>query len=143
MKSFFTPLLVVCAFGLVSCSVEHKRIAEEGQPIIRAIYQYKRNTGNYPENLSALVPEYLKEAPFEDWKRGWKYSPADSRGFTSGFMLSRFSVGYKTRVEYIDDGTAVGWRVNAEGDKTPLDLPNMKQTTSGSTGSNTTKVIRQ
>jgi len=126
MKILFVSVLIICTLALVSCSVEHKRVAVEGQPIIRAVYQYKREMGNYPENLSTLAPKYLNAAPLEDWKRGWHYSPADSRGFTNGFMLSRFSVGYKTRVEYVDDGNTAGWRVNAEGDKTQLDLPSMK-----------------
>jgi hypothetical protein len=48
------------------------------------------------------------------------------RTLGKGFMLSCWSVGYKTRVEYVDDGAAAGWRVNAEGSKTAMNLPSMK-----------------
>ena len=118
--------LFVAALVLCSCSVQHTQRAQEGQPILRAIYQYAEETGSYPTNLAVLAPKYLAVAPVEDWKRGWHYGPADSRGITNGFVLSRWSTGYKTRIEYIDDGTMAGWRVNAEGDKTPLNLPSMK-----------------
>ena len=114
-------LLLLC-----SCSGGHTERAQEGQPIIRAIYQYRQDVGSYPTNLAVLAPKYLASAPLEDWKSGWDYGPPDSSGFTNGFALSRWSTGYKTRVEYVDDGTMAGWRVNAEGDKTPLNLPSMK-----------------
>ena len=111
---------------LCSCSPQHAQQAQDGQPILRAIYQYAHETGSYPTNLAVLAPKYLAAAPVEDWKRGWDYGPADSRGITNGFRLSCWSTGYKTRVEYIDDGTTAGWRVNAEGQKSPLSLPSMK-----------------
>jgi len=114
-------LLVLC-----SCSADHSGRAQDGQPIVRAIYSFREDTGNYPTNLSVLAPSYLAVAPVEDWKRGWSYGPADSSGFTDGFNLSRWSTGYKTRVEYVDDSISAGWRVNAEGKKTPLILPSMK-----------------
>ena len=124
-------LLVLC-----SCSGGHTERAQEGQPIIRAIYQYRQDVGSYPTNLAVLAPKYLASAPLEDWKRGWDYSPPDSSGFTNGFVLSRWSTGYKTRVEYVDDSTMAGWRVNAEGDKTPLDLPSMKTSSNQQGGAN-------
>jgi hypothetical protein len=127
MSRLCTFGLLVGALLLCSCSVEHTQRAQEGQPILRAIYQYAQDTGSYPTSLAVLAPKYLPVAPVEDWKRGWHYGPADSRGITNGFILSRWSTGYKTRVEYVDDGTTAGWRVNAEGDKIPLNLPSMKK----------------
>jgi hypothetical protein len=103
-------------------------MAEEGQPILQAIYRYKEATGIYPESLSVLAPNYLKESPLEDWRQGWHYSLGYTWGNTNSFILSRFSIGYKTRVEYIDDGIESGWRLNAEGDKRKLNLQTMKPT---------------
>jgi hypothetical protein len=128
-KTNMTVVILFAAF-LVSCadqSAEHTRRAATGQPILSAIYQFKQDTGAYPTNLSVLVPKYLKTAPDVDWMGGWDYGPADYQGLSNGFKLSRFSVGYKTRIEYIDDGSAAGWRVNAEGTKTPLNLPDPRK----------------
>ena len=136
MKKTNMTVVILFAVLLVSCanqSAEHMRRAATGQPILSAIYQFKQDTGAYPSNLSVLVPKYLKTAPVVDWMTGWDYGPADYQGLSNGFKLSRFSVGYKTRIEYIDDGSIAGWRVNAEGAKTPLHLPDPRkpsQTTS-------------
>jgi hypothetical protein len=109
-----------------SCSPTHRHHAEAGQPIVKAIYQYQQDTGSYPTNLAMLSPKHLKVVPRKGWEAGWAYGPGDYQGLGKGFMLSCWSVGYKTRVEYVDDRAAAGWRVNAEGSKTAMNLPSMK-----------------
>ncbi len=40
------------------------RITFNAQPILAAIEQYKADTGVFPPNLGALIPEYIKELPY-------------------------------------------------------------------------------
>jgi hypothetical protein len=59
MKVSFRVVLVLLAV-LSGCSraPEFRAQALAGQPIVRAIENYRSDTGSYPESLAALVPKY-------------------------------------------------------------------------------------
>jgi len=132
-------LAIVLLLAFASCSRAHKGDAKSGQPILKAIYTCKNETGRCPGRLSDLYPKCLGSAPLEDWRRGWHYSSRHLEGNSNSFILSRFSIGYKTRVEYIEDGATSGLRVNEEGHKTQFDLPSVK----GLAGDSAAPVIKK
>jgi hypothetical protein len=74
-------LLAVAMLALSACSrtSEFRKQAELGQPIVRAIEDYHKQTGSYPAALADLAPKYLAAAPDIPDKTqhkfiGWDYS---------------------------------------------------------------------
>jgi hypothetical protein len=74
-------LLAAALIALSGCSrtSEFKAQAELGQPIVRAIEDYHKQTGSYPAALTDLAPQYLAAAPDIPDKTqhksiGWDYS---------------------------------------------------------------------
>jgi len=48
------------------------KIVSQGQAITGAINSYKNDTGNYPDNLNALIPKYINKVP-ETGIRGFPF----------------------------------------------------------------------
>jgi hypothetical protein len=98
-------LLAVAMLALCGCSrtSEFKKQAELGQPIVRAIEDYHKQTGSYPASLDELHQKLS----------GWDY-----RTVTNGTAVSyslRFYMG-KGGVEY----QPPDWIGNDEGQKTVI-----------------------
>ena len=114
--------VVVCGFVglslLLSRTLEFRAQAGRGQPIVRGIEEFKKQTGAYPASLADLVPKYLPDAPdIADWPnhkfRGWDY-----RTVTNGVPVSyslRYYMG-RGGVEY----EPPVWFGNDEGHRTVL-----------------------
>ncbi len=49
---------------------ENLAMMRRGQPIVAAIYQFKEDTGVWPQRLADLVPDYLEKEP-ELWHYSW------------------------------------------------------------------------
>jgi hypothetical protein len=84
--------LAVCGFIVLHLLFDRTREfrtkAEAGQPIVRAIEEFKVRTGNYPTSLSALVPSYLPVMPdtpdIPNHKfGGWEYQTETNGGQVS------------------------------------------------------------
>jgi hypothetical protein len=76
--------------------------AQAGQPIVRAIEDFHRQTGRYPSTMAELVPKYLASLPeLADRANynytGWEYTPSTS-GTTASYQL-RYYLG-RGGVEY-------------------------------------------
>jgi len=85
-----------------SRSAEFKAQPEAGQPIVRAINSYYKQTGNFPPSLAALMPQYLPTVPDRRDKLQHKFSGWDyclvTNGKTVSFRL-RYYMG-RGGVEY-------------------------------------------
>jgi len=92
--------------------------AKSGQPIVRAIEQYKKDTGTYPSSLVDLAPKYLPavpDMPDESLRkyRGWYYQ-TETNGRSVTFRL-RYYMG-RGGVEY----EPPSWIGNDEGHREVL-----------------------
>jgi hypothetical protein len=60
-----SPILFVVVVFLSACSRtgEFLTQAQAGQPIVRAIDEYRKQTGSFPASLTNLVPKYLSAVP--------------------------------------------------------------------------------
>jgi hypothetical protein len=47
------------------------QIAAQGKPIVLAIYQFKRNSGLWPQRLKDLTPKYISEKKIDGWSYQW------------------------------------------------------------------------
>jgi hypothetical protein len=95
---------------------EFRAKAREGQPIVRAIEQFRIQTGRYPASLTDLAPKYLPtvpELPDESQHKfsGWEYQTA-TNGEAVSYRLSYY-MG-RGGVEY----EAPNWIGNDEGHTT-------------------------
>ena len=71
-------LLVFFLHALLDRTREFKAQAKLGQPIVRAIEEFRKQTGNYPPSLAELAPKYLPIAPdtidlSKSKDTGWEY----------------------------------------------------------------------
>jgi hypothetical protein len=67
------------------CDVEGKEVGQlqtEGAPIVRALESYKAERGGYPENLAALVPQYLSNIPEKLGNRRFFYNRHSANDYT-------------------------------------------------------------
>ena len=64
-----------------------KQLNTYSAPILQAIYQYKDEHGEYPKDLSALVPQYLQKEPYAAFGEKLRYTPENFHGapFYFGF----------------------------------------------------------
>ena len=77
--------------------------AELGQPIVRAIEQYRVQTGRYPASLAALVPDFLSLVPqvpdrAQHQFSGWDYQTETNAGvvtYSLRYYLGRGGVEYR------------------------------------------------
>ena len=94
---------------------EFRLQAQAGQPIVRAIESFRRQTGSLPASLAELAPKYLPTVPIvsDNSKpnlRGWEY-----RLVTNGVVVSynlRYYLG-RGGVEY----EPPNWMGNDEGNR--------------------------
>src|SRR5436190_2845629 len=76
--------------------------AQKGQPIVRAIEEFHRQTGNFPASLTNLTPKYLSAVPDMPDRTQHKFSGWDYQIVTNGTAVSytlRYYMG-KGGVEY-------------------------------------------
>ena len=81
---------------------QFQRQAEAGQPIVRAIEEFRRQTGSYPSSLDDLAPKFLPTVPDIPDKMkgkfgGWDYS-METNSATISYSL-RYYMG-RGGVEY-------------------------------------------
>jgi hypothetical protein len=105
-------------YAVLSRPFQFREQARRGQPIVRAIEEFKKQTGEYPVTLGDLVPKYLPEAPETPDRpnhksEGWEYCTLTS-GVTVTYRL-RYYLG-KGGVEY----EPPVWLGNDEGRRTVL-----------------------
>jgi len=115
-------LLSICGITglrlIFSRTREFRAQAEAGQPIVRAIEQFRRQTGTYPASLTDLAPNYLPTVPDLPNKAEHKFSGWDYRAVTNGTVVSytlRYYMG-RGGVEY----QPPNWIGNDEGNRTIL-----------------------
>jgi hypothetical protein len=97
---------------------EFRAQAQVGQPIVRAIEAFRKQTGSYPASLADLTPKFLPKVPdMPDGSphkiRVWEY-----RTVTNGMVVSytlRYYMG-RGGIEY----EPPIWFGNDEGDRTIL-----------------------
>lgn len=75
-------VLVTLGWMISACTKAQQdtptEVMEKGDTILAALRKHKADTGQYPSQLSDLVPTYLDTVPTPDWGvRRWDYS-ADS-----------------------------------------------------------------
>jgi hypothetical protein len=92
--------------------------AEAGQPIVRAVEQFRKQTGTYPASLADLAPKYLPAVPDLPNESEHKFGGWDYRTVTNGMIVSYTLMYYMGRggVEY----QPPNWIGNDEGTKTIL-----------------------
>ncbi|HEX5400545.1 MAG TPA: hypothetical protein VFY06_15970 [Verrucomicrobiae bacterium] len=100
---------------LIDRTREFRAQAEAGQPIVRAIEDYHRQTGSYPASLTDLAPKYLPTAPDIANESQHKHVGWDYRLVTNGAVVSYRLLYYMGRggVEY----DPPNWIGNDEGRK--------------------------
>ena len=115
-------LLSVCGVTglrlMFSRTREFRAQAEAGQPIVRAIEEFRRHTGTYPASLADLVPKYLPTVPDLPNEPEHKFSGWDYQAVTNGTVVSytlKYYMG-KGCVEY----RPPNWIGNDEGTRTIL-----------------------
>ncbi|MDI6739524.1 MAG: hypothetical protein QME74_04075 [Candidatus Edwardsbacteria bacterium] len=117
----FLPILILGVITLLpACSRngEFRAQAQAGQPIIRAIEEFRKQTGSYPASLADLVPKYLPAVPDvpDASKRkfeGWEYHTVTNNEAVSYSL--RYYMG-KGGVEY----EPPNWVGNDEGRRTVI-----------------------
>jgi hypothetical protein len=109
---------VILLRALFSRTREFRAKAESGQPIVRAIEQYKKDSGTYPASLADLAPKYLPVVPDLPDESKSKFEGWDYRTETNGVLVSyslRYYMG-RGGVEY----EPPTWSGNDEGHRTVL-----------------------
>ncbi len=85
--------------------------AQVGQPIVRAVEAFRKQTGNYPASLEDLVPKYLPKVPDRPDESQHKFSGWEYRVITNGvahtytlrYYMGRGGVEYEPPVWYGND----------------------------------------
>ena len=120
----FLVLLIVGVCGMLALRAGFSRTrqfrakARSGQPIVRAIEDFRKDTGAYPVSLVDLAPKYLSSVPeTADWSHdkydGWDYCTV-TNGESVTYIL-RYYMG-RGGVEYMPPV----WSGNDEGHWTVL-----------------------
>jgi hypothetical protein len=101
---------------------------KEGQPIVDAIYSYKKDSTRFPSCLSELLPGYISVLPDTSKYSGWRYGvyQRDDRQPQSAFALRKYYPYPHTVVRYKDDDLMQGWYISCEGDDKLLCTPHKK-----------------
>lgn len=100
-----SPTLFVGGMALlVACNRtdEFRAQAHAGRPIVRAIEEYRKQTGTYPVSLADLSPMYLSAIPDLPDESKHKFTGWDYRVVTNGSVASFSLRNYmgKGGVEY-------------------------------------------
>lgn len=129
-KAVRVLLMVVGAFFVLSfCGLfalrlmfsrtrEFRAQARAGQPIVRAIEDYRKQTGSYPASLGELAPQYLATLPEIQQEGQYKLGSWEYRLVTNGTAVTYSLRAYMGRggVEY----QSPHWVGNNEGQRTIL-----------------------
>jgi hypothetical protein len=115
-------LLGICGVAglqlVLSRTREFRAQAQAGQPIVRAIEQFRKQTGSYPASLADLAPKYLPTVPDVLNESQQKFSGWDYQIVTNGTAVSfalRYYMG-RGGVEY----EPPNWIGNDEGHRTVI-----------------------
>jgi hypothetical protein len=87
---------------LISHTVEFRMRAHLGQPIVRAVEQFRKETGSYPASLVSLAPKYLPTVPDMPDQSKHKFDGWDYRLVTNGVAIS-YGLSYymgKAQLQY-------------------------------------------
>jgi hypothetical protein len=117
-KPWTVPLACIVIFFVLRALVDRtgafRAQAKAGQPIVRAIESYRKQTGNYPTSLVDVVPKYLEtipDMPDESHQifNGWDYQIVTNhakQSYSLRYYMGRGGVEYKPPVWYgNDEGT--------------------------------------
>jgi hypothetical protein len=115
-------IVIVCGIIILrvmfSRTREFRAQARAGQPIVRAIEDYRKQNGNYPVSLADLAPKYLPTVPDMPDESKSKFRGWDYRTVTNGVAVSytlRYYMG-RGGVEY----EPPKWIGNDEGTRTVI-----------------------
>ena len=89
-----------------------------GNIILTAIYSFHSTESQLPDSLEPLFPKYLDFKPNTDRVEGWMYDKWDVKDTVNApyiFKLSRYTSGYKTRIQYFHEKDRAYWIINSEG----------------------------
>lgn len=115
-------VLAICSLValrlMFSRTREFRAQARIGQPIVRAIEDFREQTGSYPNSLSELSPQYLATQPEIQQEGRYKRGSWEYHLVTNGTAVSYSLRAYMGRggVEY----QAPHWIGNDEGNRTIL-----------------------
>jgi hypothetical protein len=100
---------------LFSRTREFRAQARVGQPIVRAIQDFRKQTGSYPISLAELAPKYLPTVPDIQQDEHYKYGSWEYHVVTNGAVVSYSLRSYMGRggVEY----QPPNWIGNDEGSR--------------------------
>lgn len=104
VAAFF--VLAVCGLVgvrlLFSRTREFRAQARVGQPIVRAIEDYRKQSGSYPASLTELSPKYLASLPEIQREGHYKYGSWEYHVVTNGTSVSYSLRSYMGRggIEY-------------------------------------------
>jgi hypothetical protein len=117
LPSIFCVVIVAFLLGCSRTS-EFQAQAQAGKPIVRAIDEYQKQTGNYPTSLTNLVPKYLPAVPDIAEESKHKLTGWDYRMVTNGSHVSYTLRCYMGRggIEY----QPPDWISNDEGHRTVI-----------------------
>jgi hypothetical protein len=116
--------VLVCFCGVLALGLmfnrtrEFRAQANAGQPIVKAIEAFRKETGTYPASLTELVPKYMSAVPDMPDKANHKWRGWDFRTETNGTSVTyglRYYMG-RGGVEY----EPPVWMGNDEGHRTVL-----------------------
>src|SRR5205823_4955977 len=102
-----------------------KQRAVEGTPIVQAVRRYRTDKGAWPDDLKALVPDYLPQSPTDRWEyaqSGDQAPPKLSCWFPPHCTLTYYFAG-ATPAEAANQLTEPGWVLNQEGTVSRLPEP--------------------
>ena len=118
----FILVLAVCGIIalrlLLSRTREFRAQARAGQPIVRAVEDFRKQSGSYPSSLTNLVPQYLPTLPDIQQEGHYKRGSWEYRVVTNGTSVSYSLRSYMGRggVEY----EPPIWTGNDDGHRTVL-----------------------
>lgn len=88
-------ILIFCAIDLLCCSCRAYNEKDEitlnqaqGQGVIQAIEDYRMQKGSLPQDLNALVPDYLTELPQTIYQEPFSYYRESARQYYLCFEVT-------------------------------------------------------
>ena len=107
-------MIPVLIFGAIFYPDRLAGQAEQGEPLVAAVYRYKGDTGLYPESLDDLNPAYIAPIP-----SGWSYRSAEGRPpalYRHGAFHCSLTYHFaRARVDCFPPGIEEGWVLDNEG----------------------------
>ncbi|MEO8428603.1 MAG: hypothetical protein ABI651_15995 [Verrucomicrobiota bacterium] len=123
MRFLFVVVAVIFSvfFGfhlLFDRAREFRAQAQAGRPIVRAIDDYRTQTGSYPASFAALAPKHVSTVPDLPDEANHKFQGWDYRTVTNGVVVS-YSLRYYMGRGGVDYDPPK-WIGNDEGHKTVI-----------------------